>query len=120
MGLMTRKRLSTTALVRALEARARNIWTERVVKFIRAMPEHGIVFTHNDWAPRNILVRDGHVVAILDWEFSGFYPDYWKFVKALCWPDWQSGWIKDNAIDRIVQPYPVELAFILHARDLLW
>lgn len=89
---------SNDGLVRALEARARNTWTERVVKFIRAMPEHGIVFTHNDWAPRNILLRDGHVVAILDWEFSGFYPDYWEFVKSLCWPDWQSGWIKDNAI----------------------
>lgn len=107
-------------LVRALKARGRNTWTERVVRFIRAMPEHDIVFTHNDLAPRNILVRDGNVVAILDWEFSGFYPDYWEFVKAWCWPDWQSGWIKDNVVDRILQPYLMELAFILHARDLVW
>lgn len=107
-------------LVRALEARARNTWTDRVVEFIRAMPEHDIVFTHNDLAPRNILVRDGNVVAILDWEFSGFYPSYWEYVKAWCWPDWQSGWIKDNVIDRMLDPYLTELAFILHARDLVW
>ncbi|KAL9634319.1 MAG: hypothetical protein Q9204_003046 [Flavoplaca sp. TL-2023a] len=107
-------------LVRAVEARARNTWTDRVVKFIRALPEHDIVFTHNDLAPRNTLVRDGNVVAILDWEFSGFYPSYWEYVKAWCWPDWQSGWIKDNVIDRILDPYLTELAFILHARDLVW
>ncbi|KAI4199535.1 MAG: hypothetical protein LQ346_002549 [Caloplaca aetnensis] len=107
-------------LVRALEARGCNTWTERVVKFIRAMPEHVVVFTHNDLAPRNILVRDGTVVAILDWEFSGFYPEYWEYAKALCWPDWQSGWIKDNVIDRILQPYLMELAYLLHAKDLIW
>ncbi|KAL9635240.1 MAG: hypothetical protein Q9204_002692 [Flavoplaca sp. TL-2023a] len=87
---------------------------------VRAMPEHDIVFTHNDLAPRNILVRDGNVVAILDWVSSGFYPSYWEYVKAWCWPDWQSGWIKDNVIDRILDPYLTELAFILHARDLVW
>lgn len=107
-------------LVRALEARGKNTWTELVVRFIRAIPKHSIVFTHNDLAPRNILVRDGNVVAILDWEFSGFYPEYWEYVKALCWPDWQSGWVKDNVVDRILQPYLFELAFLLHARDLVW
>ncbi|KAL9594937.1 MAG: hypothetical protein Q9219_006743 [cf. Caloplaca sp. 3 TL-2023] len=107
-------------LIRALEARGRNTWTERVVTFIRAMPEHEVLFTHNDLAPRNILVRDGNVVAIIDWELSGFYPGYWEYVKALCWPDWKSPWIKDNVVDQILQPYPMELACILHARDLVW
>ncbi|KAL9025696.1 MAG: hypothetical protein Q9196_005525 [Gyalolechia fulgens] len=107
-------------LVRALEARGRNTWTAVVARFIRAMPPHSIVFTHNDLAPRNILVRDGNVVAILDWEFSGFYPEYWEYIKALYWPDWQSGWIKDNVVDRILQPYLLELAYLLHARNLIW
>jgi RIO-like serine/threonine protein kinase len=30
-------------------------------------------FTHGDLAPRNILVRDGKIVGIIDWEFSGWY-----------------------------------------------
>lgn len=40
-------------------------------------------FTHGDFAPRNILVtEDGTVVAIVDWETAGWYPEYWEFTKA--------------------------------------
>jgi aminoglycoside phosphotransferase (APT) family kinase protein len=39
-------------------------------------------FTHADLAPRNIIVRHGRVVAIIDWAFSGWYPEYWEFTKA--------------------------------------
>ncbi|KAJ4316476.1 hypothetical protein N0V84_007832 [Fusarium piperis] len=45
--------------------------------------EHPIVFTHGDIAARNILVRDGHIVALLDWEFAGWYPEYWEYVFAI-------------------------------------
>lgn len=31
---------------------------------------------------RDILVYDGHIVALLDWELSGFYPEYWEFANA--------------------------------------
>ncbi|KAI8719779.1 Non-specific serine/threonine protein kinase [Fusarium sp. LHS14.1] len=46
-------------------------------------------FTHADLAPRNIIVRHGRVVAIIDWEFAGWYPEYWEFTKAYynCFPD---------------------------------
>lgn len=43
---------------------------------------HEIVFTHSDLAPRNILVKDGHVTGILDWEHSGWYPEYWEYERA--------------------------------------
>lgn len=42
-----------------------------------------IVFTHGDIAARNIIVRDGRIVAILDWECAGWYPDYWEYVFAI-------------------------------------
>ncbi|KAK5460847.1 hypothetical protein LTS15_002910 [Exophiala xenobiotica] len=32
------------------------------------------VLVHEDFHAGNILVRDGHLVGILDWEFSGVYP----------------------------------------------
>ncbi|KAG6089065.1 hypothetical protein E4U15_004306 [Claviceps sp. LM218 group G6] len=45
-----------------------------------------IVFTHGDIRPANIMVRreDGiwRVTAIIDWETSGFYPEYWDAVKS--------------------------------------
>ncbi|KAL4790580.1 kinase-like protein [Aspergillus venezuelensis] len=54
---------------------------------------HEIVFTHGDLAPRNILVDDsGNVTAVLDWEYAGWYPEHWEYIKALVhlrpMPDW--------------------------------
>lgn len=52
---------------------------------------HKIVFTHADLNPRNILVdfvthKDGtggwSVTGIVDWEFAGYYPEYWDYTKA--------------------------------------
>ncbi|GBE86968.1 kinase-like domain-containing protein [Sparassis latifolia] len=37
------------------------------------------VLTHCDFVPRNILVDGEKVTGIIDWEFSGWYPDYWEF-----------------------------------------
>lgn len=39
-------------------------------------------FTHGDLIPRNIIVRNGRVAAIIDWAFAGWYPEYWEFTKA--------------------------------------
>lgn len=57
------------------------------------MDDHEIVFTHGDFAPRNILVDEGgRVTAILDWEYAGWYPEHWEYIKALQhlkpMPDW--------------------------------
>ena len=51
------------------------------------------VFTHGDLAPRNILVRDGKIVGIVDWETSGWFPEYWEYTRAwessLRFPEWR-------------------------------
>ncbi|KAL2816967.1 kinase-like domain-containing protein [Aspergillus granulosus] len=56
------------------------------------MDNHEIVFTHADFAPRNILVEGGRVTAILDWEYAGWYPEHWEYIQALRqlkpMPDW--------------------------------
>ena len=41
---------------------------------LSVMEDHGKHMTHNDFAPGNILVEGSRVVAILDWQQSGFYP----------------------------------------------
>ena len=46
-----------------------------------------IVFSHGDLRPANIVVLPDvqgnyRISGILDWEMSGFYPDYWESVKA--------------------------------------
>ncbi|KAK8043485.1 Aminoglycoside phosphotransferase [Apiospora rasikravindrae] len=82
------------------------------------MHGHDIVMTHNDFAPRNILVRGSTVVAILDWEYSGFYPEYWEYCKSLWRPCWDSAWIKDGLVERVLDPYYKELAVILHTSNM--
>ncbi|XWW94770.1 hypothetical protein V2A60_002718 [Cordyceps javanica] len=45
--------------------------------------DYPVVFTHGDIAARNIIVRDGHIAALLDWEYAGWYPEYWDYVFAI-------------------------------------
>jgi hypothetical protein len=64
------------------------------VKFLRRLslsfathPGPRIVFTHGDLRPDNIMVALGDnnqymISGILDWEYSGFYPDYYESVRC--------------------------------------
>ena len=42
---------------------------------------HRILFTHGDLSPRNIIVREGCIVGLLDWECAGWYPEYWEYIR---------------------------------------
>ena len=60
------------------------------IRLLRSMSQSHpsrIVFSHGDLRPANIVVlpdQQGNysISGILDWEMSGFYPDYWESVKA--------------------------------------
>jgi Phosphotransferase enzyme family len=60
-----------------------------------------IYFTHGDLAPRNILIKDGHLAGIVDWAMAGWYPEYWEFARA-CWHHGKDDWYK--YIEKIVTP----------------
>lgn len=44
------------------------------------------VLTHGDLSPHNIMVKDGKITGIVDWERSGFFPQYaeYAFAMKLC------------------------------------
>ncbi len=42
---------------------------------------HRICFTHSDLNPDNIIVKDNRLAALIDWEFAGWYPEYWEFTQ---------------------------------------
>ncbi|KAK0938548.1 hypothetical protein LTR29_009862 [Friedmanniomyces endolithicus] len=65
------------------------------------------VFTHADLNPFNILVRDDEVVAVLDWEFAGWYPSYWEYTSAWHGNLTRTGW--QEALDQFLDPYAEEL-----------
>lgn len=48
------------------------------VKGISAIP-HSVVFTHGDLYRHNILVHDGRLSGIIDWECAGWLPEYWDY-----------------------------------------
>ncbi|KAF3025145.1 hypothetical protein E8E14_014714 [Neopestalotiopsis sp. 37M] len=54
--------------------------------------DHKITFTHGDLHGTNILVRDGCIVALLDWELAGFYPEYVEYIGALAGASWTVGY----------------------------
>jgi aminoglycoside phosphotransferase (APT) family kinase protein len=72
---------------------------------------HEIVFTHGDLRPQNIMIKNGNVVAIIDWELSGWYPEYWEFAKAFLVWGWQNDWT--DYLIKILQPYHAE--FFIHS-----
>ncbi|KAL7628852.1 hypothetical protein AAE478_000367 [Parahypoxylon ruwenzoriense] len=41
------------------------------------------VFTHGDLAPRNIMVQESRITGIIDWENSGWFPDYWEYANIM-------------------------------------
>ncbi len=107
-------------IIKALRTSRDGPDTEMVADFIRALPQHSIVLTPSDFTPRNILVDQGKIVAILDWEMAGYYPEYWEYVKAYYRPDWNSSWFQDRVVDSILPAYHIEHAVLLHTRDIVW
>ncbi|KAG2417883.1 hypothetical protein HFD88_000982 [Aspergillus terreus] len=50
------------------------------------------VLTHGDLAARNIMVDGGQITGIVDWEYSGFFPEYMEYAVTMaihdCIEDW--------------------------------
>ncbi|KAK4614226.1 hypothetical protein CLAFUW4_09530 [Fulvia fulva] len=71
--------------------------------------KHNIVFTHGDLNPRNILADEtGAITGIVDWECSGWYPEYWEYTKAHFVVRSTIRWLAD-VIDQIFTGYREEL-----------
>ena len=71
-------------------------------------------FTHADLVPRNIIVKDGRVAAIIDWAFAGWYPEYWEFTKANYTMFRGQEWM--DFLSELLPGYETELA----AERVLW
>jgi thiamine kinase-like enzyme len=78
------------------------------------LPDTGeIKFTHADLNPRNIIVSSVNPsrVVIVDWQQSGWYPDYWGYCKALYTTSYKDEWHKIY-IDQFLEPWTdVHLVF---------
>ncbi|KAF4615829.1 hypothetical protein D9613_012438 [Agrocybe pediades] len=62
-------------------------------------------FSHGDLGMHNIMWKDGRITAIIDWERSGWFPEYWEYTKvyAGCWSEF---W---EMYQQVMDRYPDEL-----------
>ncbi|KAJ2925333.1 hypothetical protein H1R20_g11795, partial [Candolleomyces eurysporus] len=75
------------------------------------------VFTHGDIAPRNILVsKSGRILALVDWENAGWYPDYWEYANMLT-PSVDEDWM--HWMER-TKPEPWDITGIKKAKRVLF
>ncbi|KAJ9636933.1 hypothetical protein H2204_005079 [Knufia peltigerae] len=66
------------------------------------------VFTHGDLNPFNILLRGDQVVGLIDWEMSGWYPNYWEYTSEwLTSEHTRTEW--RDSIHWFLDPFPREL-----------
>ncbi|KAI1667871.1 Phosphotransferase enzyme family protein [Pyrenophora tritici-repentis] len=93
----------------------------QVGPYIRGMVDthkHGIVFTHGDLKPNNIIVKDGRMTAIIDWEMLGWYPEYWEFVKAFYIEFFKDDWA--SHLIGVLTPYYCEQLMHQRLMTVLW
>ncbi|KAK0719269.1 kinase-like domain-containing protein [Lasiosphaeris hirsuta] len=73
------------------------------------MTGHETVLTYNDLDGINILVRGSKVVALLDWDRCGYYPDYWEYCTAMRWSNYgRETWDRERAYMNIFKPHMYE------------
>ena len=66
-------------------------------------------FMHGDFAPRNIMVKhDGTIMAIINWDSAGWFPEYWGYTKAMFTPYALDDWIE--SIGEMTGRYDEQLA----------
>lgn len=66
-----------------------------------------LVFTYGDLNPFNVFVCGAQVVGIIDWEFAGWYPDYWEYTAAWYGNRTRRAW--QNMLIEFLDAYPEEL-----------
>lgn len=78
--------------------------------------EYETCFTHGDLSSLNILVRDGCVVGIIDWEMAGWYPEYWEYTSAWHVNPYDEWWRPE--VENFLNTYPAELEMEKSRRKL--
>lgn len=91
------------------------------------IPTHRIVFTHADLQARNIILNrtradpDGPSkieLTIIDWEMSGWYPEYWEFCNSAIFNTFHAEWL--DIIQDVMVVYTNEYLLMQKIRNILF
>ncbi|KAI9738896.1 MAG: hypothetical protein M1818_005209 [Claussenomyces sp. TS43310] len=81
----------------------------------------------NEGMRKNIMINrtgtkeDGNgifEIKLIDWEISGWYPEYWEFGNAAVPGRFRPEWLE--VVQRILQIYPTEYLMMLAIRNILF
>lgn len=84
---------------------------------LQSARSYDVKFTHGDLGLHNIIYDKGKITGIIDWEFSGWLPEYWEYVNTH-----DAAWYADQVraqLDDFLDPYPKELYMETERRRLL-
>ena len=96
------KEFDSWCLERVKSPIAKKIWA-RLLPGMRGTGEQKFVLTHGDLAARNIMVKDGKITGLVDWEYSGFFPEYMEYTLATVIHDCHEDWWKPH-LKEILEP----------------
>ncbi|KAF8996389.1 kinase-like protein [Hymenopellis radicata] len=72
------------------------------------------IFSHGDFVPENILIHEGRVSGIIDWEHAGWYPYFWNDYVArrrMKLPKFRDGkW--QAMVEKIMASYPSSILYL--------
>ncbi|KAF8544221.1 hypothetical protein BDD12DRAFT_977880 [Trichophaea hybrida] len=76
------------------------------------MPEHKpFRLTHGDLTNANVMVEDGNLSGIIDWEWAGYFPVWWEYtVVGAAYSQSDSEW-KEMLREDMHTKYPEGLGF---------
>ncbi|KAB8276432.1 kinase-like protein [Aspergillus minisclerotigenes] len=117
-GPFTTKEAFDNALISAYQAKVPRCHIKSFLAGMLSQNKHQVVFTHGDLRLANIMVNNGNVTGIVDWEFGGWYPEYWEFSKALAVWMWQNDW--SDYLQQIMTPYYSGFAIYSFMNPTLW
>ncbi|KAB8266002.1 kinase-like protein [Aspergillus pseudonomiae] len=106
------------AIIEAYQLKAPKRHFKSFLVGMLSQKRYQIVFTHGDLRPQNVIVNHGNISGIVDWEFSGWYPEFWAFSKALYVWKWQNDWT--NYLIQFLEPYYSEYAVHSFLTEVLW
>ncbi|KAL4789136.1 kinase-like protein [Aspergillus venezuelensis] len=106
------------AIIDAYQKRAPKRHIKSFLSGMLSQNKHRVVFTHGDLRLANIMVHNGSVSGIVDWEQGGWYPEHWEFCRALHIWQWQHDWT--DYMLQVFQPYYPEYAIQSILTEDLW
>ncbi|KAK4041107.1 kinase-like domain-containing protein [Parachaetomium inaequale] len=78
---------------------------------------HNPVFTHANFFPGNLILREDGTVVIIDWEHAWWYPSFWEYCSAMLILKYYDDW--GQWLAEMMDEYHSELRWMVCHKQML-